>query len=806
MWLIDVVIIVAAVWLLLFIRANAVIWIPSVAAILVVTNYLLPSDSIVMYSLLWAIFLVLVLFTLCKPLRINLLSKGFFGYFKRVLPAISDTEREALTAGDIWWETDLFRGKPDWQKLHSFSKPRLTQQEQAFLDEQVETLCAMLDDWQIVNDDRDLSPAAWQYMKEQGFLGMVIDKKYGGLGFSAIAHSTIIARIATRSPSAAVNVMVPNSLGPGELLMRYGTSEQKQYYLPRLASGDDIPCFGLTGTAAGSDAGAMTDYGIICQIEHEGQSTLGIRLNFDKRYITLAPIATVIGLACKLYDPDHLLGDKTALGISLLLLPAKHPGIDIGKRHLPFGLAFMNGPIHGKDVSIPIDWVIGGQKMIGQGWRMLMECLSIGRGISLPSLSAAGTAASYCSLGAYAYLREQFNVPIGAFDAVQKSMAQVAAKAYLNEACRVMTAGAIDLGVKPAVASAIAKYHSTENNRQAINHTVDVHAGRAVQLGPRNYLAHAYFALPVAITVEGANILTRSLIIFGQGAIRCHPHILSEMTAAMNNDLKAFDQHLLKHIAYTSSNIVRMLSFSFSAARFAKTPRTPLAYYYRQLTRMSTALAVVADMSMLSLGGQLKRRENLSARLGDVLSALYHASAVLKYHADKNSPEHDMLLVTWTLKKCLYDIQIAFDEFFDNFPKRTLARILRRLVFPYGRAYRLPSDQHDKKVAKQMMQSTQLRDDFRQLCYIGDKHQPLGRVEHAFQLKLQASQALKIIKKALAEQQISTTVDDAERVAQAVEKGLIDSQQANELLAYYEALADALAVDDFVQLSRNGVK
>lgn len=710
---------------------------------------------------------------------------------------MSLTEKEAIESGDIWWEGDLFRGKPDWNKLHRFPAPQLTPSEQAFLDNETETFCALLDDWKIVHEYRDLPPEAWAFLKKNKFLGMNIDKRYGGLGFSAFAQSCIIAKIATRSLSAAVDTMVPNSLGPGELLFHYGSEEQKDYYLPRLACGEEIPCFALTSLHAGSDAGAMTDFGIIAKGTYQGKEITGIRLNWSKRYITLAPVSTLMGLAFKLYDPDHLLGEKTELGITVCLIPTDHLGVKIGKRHCPMGLAFMNGPISGQDVFIPLDWIIGGSKMIGQGWRMLMECLSMGRGISLPANSTAGAMLSYRLTSAYAKLRKQFKVPIGEFEGVQEALARIGGQTYIIEACRRMTASAVDQKIKPAVASAITKYHTTEMNRKIINDAMDIHGGRAIQLGPRNYIGHGYLGIPVGITVEGANILTRSLMIFGQGAIRCHPYVVEEMESVASNDIKRFDRALIGHIGFSLSNKIRTITYAFTRGRFIRTPVSPLAYYYRQLSYMSAALAITADFTMLMLGGSLKRKEFLSARLGDILSELYLASSVLKYFVDSGSPVEDILYVKWALKRSLFNIQFSFREFYRNLPQYWVGKVVQFFLFPFGLPYHKASDRLTKALAKSMMEDTPIRNRLTYLCCVNGKENPIKSVETAFMKLIQAEPIEKKIIKAVRSKQLLREKNWIKQIEAAEAASLITSEESFLLKEAEHEREESLAVDEF---------
>ena len=587
-----------------------------------------------MEILILLLVLVVLVFAV-GDIRRSLITKPVFAIFKRILPPMSDTEREAMEAGDVWWDGELFKGRPDWQKLLDMPQPKLTQEEQDFIDNQLNTLLDMIDDFKIVQQDRDLPKQVWDFLRKERFFAMIIGKEHGGLDFSPAANSYIVSRIASRSISAAVSVMVPNSLGPGELLTHYGTKEQKEYWLPRLADGTDIPCFALTGPEAGSDAGSIPDEGIICKGEHEGEEVVGIRLNWSKRYITLAPSATVLGLAFKLYDPEGLMGDKKDIGITCALIPTSHKGVEIGDRHFPLNQAFLNGTTYGKDVFIPLKWIIGGEDYAGKGWRMLVECLSAGRGISLPALATASGHVTQRMTGAYAYVRQQFGLPIGMFEGVQSSMGKIGGTNYILESMRRLTISSLCQGMSPSVVTAMTKYHMTEMGREVIEHAMDIHAGKGIQLGPHNYLGQNYMATPVSITVEGANILTRNLMIFGQGATRCHPYVLKEMQAAANPNedegMREFDGLLMKHIGFAASNVFGSLWLGLTGARFGESPVSgETAQYYRKLGRMSRGLALASDISMLMMGGDLKRKEMISARLGDVLSHLYMGSAVLK--------------------------------------------------------------------------------------------------------------------------------------------------------------------------------
>ena len=750
----------------------------------------------------WVIVLLTSTSYLMPDLRRQHISTPVYKIFRKIMPAMSETERDALEAGDVWIDGDLFQGDPDWQKILDIAKPELNPEEQSFLDNQTEQLCDMLDDWQILQD-MDLPDDVWAFIKEQGFLGMIIPKEFGGLGFSAIAHSTIVTKLSSRSPSAAVSVMVPNSLGPAELLMHYGTDEQKQHYLPRLATGKEIPCFALTGPKAGSDAGAMPDIGTVTMGEYEGKEVLGIEITWNKRYITLAPIATVLGLAFKLHDPKQLIGVKEDIGITCALIPTSHPGVRVGDRHLPMNLAFMNGPTYGDKVFIPMDWVVGGQDHVGKGWRMLVELLSIGRAISLPAMGTACGQMSYRMTGAYARVREQFNTSIGNFEGVEEALARIAGLTYRLEATRKMTANAVDLGIKPAVVSAIAKYHMTEMGRQVINDGMDVHGGRGLILGERNYLATAYTGNPVSITVEGANILTRNLMIFGQGAVRCHPWVLEEMQSVASDDpvagLKQFDRAFFSHIGYTCSNFVRTLWLGVTGARFTGAPVSgETERYYQQLTRMSSALALVSDMAMVIVGGDLKRRERLSARLGDVLSHLYMATSVLKYYEDEGRNTADLPYVHWNCQNALASIEEAFREFLVNFSTPLLGKTLNRIIFPWGNTYRKASDKLDHEIVKPMLSDNAFRDRITAGCYVGKGDDDVtGRIENAFLKVLAAADADKKVRRAIKKQQLETTDDYDALLAAAVANETITDEESQLLKSASDARWDAIQVDSY---------
>lgn len=699
---------------------------------------------------LFSVITCLLIMSLAN-LRKSLFSQPLFTFFARAMPPLSETEKEALESGTVWWDGELFSGKPDWQQLLTTAQHELTEEEKTFLNGPTEQLCAKLNDWEITHRDHDLPDEVWSFIKENRFFGLIIPKKYGGLGFSPLAHSHMVMKVSSRSLSAAVTVMVPNSLGPAELLLHYGTEDQKDYYLPRLASGEEIPCFALTGPEAGSDASNLPDTGIVCERKFKGKKITGILINWEKRYITLGPVATLLGLAFHLYDPEHLLGDKEDIGITLALIPTDTEGVNIGRRHWPMGMAFQNGPNWGEDVFIPLDWVIGGVEHIGQGWRMLMESLAAGRSISLPALSAGASKLAVQTTSAYARIREQFHLPIGQFEGVADVLGRMAALTYMIDSVRITTAQAVTDGEKPAVLSAIAKYHLTETMRLIINDAMDIHGGKAISLGPRNLLAHAYQAIPISITVEGANILTRNLIIFGQGSIRAHPYVLKEMATLAISDkaqaLSEFDHVLSAHIKYTLGNIVRSTLLGMTKGRLSKAPTSPLKPLYQQLNHLSAALTVATDFSLAILGGSLKRRESLSARLGDVLSHLYLASCTLRRYAH-NDQQDDLMLAQWACEESIYQAQQALVGLLNNLPIRPLAWCLQGIIFPLGTRYKAPSDKLTHALAESIMQASSSRTRLISGIYIPtDDSQTLGQLEQALTLCVAATPIEKKIRK-----------------------------------------------------------
>ncbi|NOH19157.1 acyl-CoA dehydrogenase FadE [Vibrio cyclitrophicus] len=753
----------------------------------------------------WLCYLLAVAIFAVPTIRQTLVSQKALSLFKKVLPAMSQTEKEALEAGTVWWEAELFKGKPEWKKLQNIADPKLSEAEQAFLDGPVNDVCEMVNDYQVTHELADLPSEVWQYLKDHKFFAMIIKKKYGGLEFSAYAQSLVLQKLTGVSSVLSSTVGVPNSLGPGELLQHYGTEEQRNHYLPRLAEGKEIPCFALTSPEAGSDAGSIPDYGIVCKGDWQGEEVLGMRLTWNKRYITLAPVATVLGLAFKLRDPDGLLGDKQDLGITCALIPTDLKGVEIGNRHFPLNVPFQNGPTKGDDLFVPIDFIIGGQKMAGQGWRMLVECLSVGRGITLPSNSTGGIKSAALATGAYARIRRQFKQPIGRMEGVEEPLARLAGNAYVMDAASNLTVAGIDLGEKPSVISAIVKYHCTHRGQRSIIDAMDIVGGKGICLGPSNFLARGYQGSPIAITVEGANILTRSMIIYGQGAIRCHPYVLNEMEAAYSESsdaLDKFDSALAGHVSFTMSNLVRSLWFGLTDGRGSDAP-TPLnktdkqtQRYYQQLNRYSANLALLSDISMAVLGGSLKRRERLSARLGDILSQLYLGSATLKRFESEGSHAEDLPLVHWGMQDSLRQTEIAIDEFLANFPSPVIGRLLRVVLMPFGRIRRAPNDKLDSQVAHIIQTPSETRSRIGRGQYLeATEHNPVGKIEKALEVILQAEPLFDKVCKETHQKRAFLRLD---LVAQlGLEKGILTEKEAALLVSAEEHRLYTINVDDF---------
>ncbi|QBY05604.1 acyl-CoA dehydrogenase [Thalassotalea sp. HSM 43] len=749
----------------------------------------------------WLLFIAVAAVFNVASLRRQLISNKLLQAFKKVMPEMSSTEREALNAGTTWYEAELFKGAPSWDKLHKFPQPRLTQEEQAFMDGPVEEVCRMVDDWEVTHELADMPPHIWQYLKDNKFFAMIIKKQYGGLEFSAYAQSRVLQKLSGVSIVLASTVGVPNSLGPGELLQHYGTKDQQDHYLPRLATGEEIPCFALTSPEAGSDAGAIPDFGIICKGEFDGKEVLGMRLTWNKRYITLAPVATILGLAFKLYDPDKLIGEETDLGITCALIPTDIDGVITGRRHFPLNVPFQNGPTQGEEVFVPLDYIIGGAKMAGQGWRMLVECLSVGRAITLPSNSAGGIKQTALATGAYSHIRRQFKLPIGKMEGIEEALARIGGNAYLMDAVTTMSTGAVDLGEKPSVVSAICKYHLTEKMRECIIDAMDIHGGKGVCMGPSNYLARGYQGAPIAITVEGANILTRNMIIYGQGAIRCHPYVLAEMEAASNKDMLQgqhdFDEALFGHIGFTISNLIRSKLFAIFGTSYIKAPfKDETRHYYRQMTKFSSNLALLSDLSMAVLGGDLKRRERMSARLGDVLSYLYLASATLKRYDDEGRQLADKPLMMWAVEDSLYKCEQAIKELCENFPNRFIGKAFKLMVMPFGTSLRKPSDRLDHKVSRILQVPGEARTRLGQGQYLNKTDGSLfGQLELTLENIIKAEVIVDKINAASGERHRIINLDQLAEMA--LEKGFIGEDEAKLLIETEAQRKAVINVDDF---------
>ena len=790
-----------AVAVLLYFRVNLKVSTGIIVFVLMISSVFSGSGALPQF-LSWVIFIAVAIPLNILQLRQEWISSRVLALFKKLMPAISQTEREALEAGSIWWEGDLFGGKPDWSKLHSYKNLSLSKEEQDFLDGPTEELCKMLDDFEITSKLKDLPQKTWDFIKKKRFFGMIIPKEYGGLEFSAYGHSQVIMKIASRSTTAAVTIMVPNSLGPAELIMAYGTDDQKKHYLPRLADGTEVPCFALTSPHAGSDAGSMPDTGYVEKGKFKGKEVIGLRLNFDKRYITLSSNATVIGLAFRLFDPNHLIGDKEDVGITVALVPSDIPGVKTGPRHDPTGTPFINGPVRGENVFIPVDYIVGGTKEAGHGWKMLMERLAIGRSISLPALSVAAAKLACRGTGAYARIRKQFKLPIGKFEGVEEALTRIAGNAYLMEAGRRMTLSAVDSGERPAIVSAISKYNLTERMREVVNHAMDVQGGGAIVMGPRNFMGTVYQGAPVSITVEGANILTRTLIVFGQGIIRAHPFVFKEMEAAFNpnpqKSLEEFDDALFQHIGFTSSNAIKSLFSALTFGIFISSPDdTRFGKYYKRLGWMSAAFAFMADTAILVLGGDLKRKEKISGRFADVLSQLYLTSAVLKRFEDDGKPAEDISLVQWSCEETLFKAQNQLDEIINNFPIPTISVLLRLIIFPLGKHFKAPDDRLGHKVASVLFGPSSARDRLTEGIFIPkDIKEPLGRIEDALVKVIKSEPLEKKIGKAVREGEIKSFLYE-DQISEALKVKLITKDEKEVLIAGHRARTEVITVDEF---------
>jgi acyl-CoA dehydrogenase len=790
---------------LLYHRFALLSWLGATAALLVGWR-LTGVEHPALFNLTVGVLALLALVFGLPPLRRTLLSGWIMQRVGKVLPKLGDTERVALEAGTVWWDRDLFSGAPPWRKLLDTKLPPLSEREQAFLDGPVESLCRALDDWD-VQQRRDLPPEIWAQLGRDGFFGMIIPQRYGGLEFSAIAQSRVVTKLSSRSVACAVTVMVPNSLGPAELLLHYGTEAQRQRYLPGLAVGEEIPCFALTEPHAGSDAASSRSTGVVCRGTFEGKEIIGIRLNWTKRYITLAPVATVVGLAFKMHDPDRLLGGETDLGITCALIPRATPGVRIGDRHDPMGVPFQNGPIIGTDVFVPLDAVIGGRDGVGQGWRMLMDCLAAGRSISLPSLSVAATELAARITGAYGTVREQFNMPIGRFEGIEEALARIAGNAYLMNAARVLTCGAVDAGEKPAVLSAVVKAYLTDGMRACVTDAMDIVAGAGICRGPRNVLSRIYVAAPIAITVEGANILTRSLIVFGQGSIRCHPFVHDEMQAVQKNDAARFDRAFFGHVGFVGRNAVRALLLALTGGHLARAPgEGRSSAYFRRLTRFSAAFALVTDVALATLGGALKRREKISGRLADALAWMYLASAALKRFHDEGRPSADQKLLRWSCDLALWKIQEALAGVLDNLPNRPAAALARVLIFPLGASLRPPHDDLGAAVAHDLLDDGETRLRLTRDIFVPDASEDgLGRLEAALGLVVVARKAQRKIRDAV--HQGALDAEPASTVNErAVARGLISAEERERLDQAAQARDAVIQVDSFAPATYTGLK
>jgi acyl-CoA dehydrogenase len=784
----------AAFVVLLYLGRGYWAWVTATALLLVAGRACVSPN---VFSTLTGLAVLLALIFGIPAIRRTIVTSGAMKAVRSILPRMGDTERIALEAGTVWFDGDLFSGDPDWRKLLDFKPKPLTGKERAFLDGPVEELCRMIDDWQIAQD-RDLPPAVWDYMKRQRFFGMIIPEEFGGMGFSAIGHSAVVTKLSSRSITAAVTVMVPNSLGPGELLVHYGTDEQKKHYLPRLAVGEEIPCFALTEPGAGSDAASGKSAGIVCKGTWQGKEIVGLRLTFNKRYITLAPVATVVGLAFRLYDPDHMLSEVEDVGITCALIPRDTPGLVIGHRHDPMGVPFQNGPVSGKDMFVPLDYIIGGRQGAGIGWRMLMESLAAGRSISLPSLSVGASELAARVAGAYGTVREQFNMQIGRFEGIEEPLARIGGYAYFMNAARVLTCGAVDAGAKPAVLSAIVKAYLTDGMRDRLNDAFDIRAGAAICRGRRNILGRGFIGVPIAITVEGANILTRSLIVFGQGAIRCHPFVHEEMTAVADRDLDRFDRAFFGHVGFVFKNMARSFLLALTGGGLASAPVSDdTAAYFKALTRYSAAFALITDMALATLGGGLKRREKISGRMADALAWMYMGSAALKRFHGEGRPARDKAALDWSVQLALWKVQEALVGVIENLPSRLAAAILCPLVFPLGARRRPPSDDLAARVANGLLDDSEFRLHVTADIFVPKSGEPgLGKLEEALDLVVAAQDAQAKVREAARARRLGDLPRD-KMAEQALSQGVISKDDFDRLMAAEAARDDAIQVDAF---------
>lgn len=791
---------VVVIAILSYLRASKAVYAASLIAFLVLATLLASSEAMTFIVIGFSVA-VIVLVLYVEPIRAKFIEDPLFRYAKKQLPELSDTEEQAIAAGTVSFDAQLFTGEPNWDALLATDGAKLSKKEQAFLRGPVEKLCQMMANHDLADMAPHVPDEILDFLKDEGFIGMIVPKKFDGNPMSEFAIARVEMKVVSCGDANPVNtfIIIPNSLGPSKLIAKYGTKAQQEYYLPRFAKGDEIPCFALTSPLAGSDAGSISDYGIICKGEYKGEEVIGMKLNFSKRYITLAPVSTIIGLAFKLYDPDHLIGKKDNYGITVALIPSDTKGVTTSRYHHPLGNAFINGPIQGVDVFVPLEFIIGGKKMAGQGWRMLVECLSAGRAGSVPNTAVTSLKVCAYVSSYYARIRNQFNVAIGGFEGVQEALANIAGYSFMADALHRFTLAAVDRGEQPSVPSAICKYHCTELSRKAIDHAMDIHGGKGVMTGPKNYLHEMYVTAPINITVEGANILTRSMIIFGQGAIRCHPYLLNEMIALKKNDKTEFNKNLNQHIAFFVSNVFRSFLLGITDGYLAKAPKGIKKFrrYYQKFTRYSSILALVSDVSLLTLGGALKRKESLSARLADILSMLYMGSAVLKRYHELGEPETMESILSWSCDTILMQAEEALHHALRNYPIRSLGLFMRFLCLPLGRRYHAPSVTLNEQVAQQLMYDDQMRDTLCDGIYQPDNTQhPYHQLKTAATLQAQVLELQKSILKSKKSGKISGYSYE-ELLNSALEENLITQKESKALLAAHEAMLTIVNVDDF---------
>ena len=781
---------IIAIFAIGFLGAPLIVWTALIAAIM--WGFALPLWLIVTYVAVSAVFFI-------TSIRRVLISPIVLKILAPIMPVISPSERNAIEAGSVWVEKDLFSGKPDFKKLMNEPYPNLTAEEKAFMDGPVKRLCAAIDDWKFW-ETREIPEAAWEIVKKEKFLGMIIPKEYGGLGFSALAHSEVIQALSSRSVAMSIMVMVPNSLGPAELLVHYGTEEQKKRYLPKLATGEEIPCFGLTEPNAGSDASSITSSGTVFKGD---DGKLYLRLNWNKRWITLASISTTIGLAFRLRDPNNILGKGEDLGITAALVPAKTQGVVIGRRHDPLGVPFHNCPTQGKDVIISMDQVVGGVEGVGRGWQMVNECLAAGRGISLPAQSVGGAKLVMRVTSAHASIRKQFGVPIGMLEGLEEPLARIGGYTYLMEACRRYTIGAIDQGMKPSVITAIAKYNQTELARKLINDGLDVMGGAGISRGPKNLLAHLYIGTPIGITVEGANILTRTLIIFGQGALRAHPYAFAEVIAIGNKDVKAFDTAFFGHVGHIVRNLFRSIVLSFTRGWLAGSPVSgSTARYYRKLGWASASFAITADIAMGALGGSLKFKEKITGRFADILSWMYIGTSILRRYEAEGRRKEDLPFVHFAMNHALYQIQNGFDGLFANLPVPGLTWFFKGPLRTWSNLNAMagePNDSHTHKIASTILNNVELRARHTEGIYVPtDRSEQLGLLELAFSVVKRAEKTESKVRKAV-KAKLIPKLRGAEAAKAALDKNIITQDEFNELANADQLRWEAIQVDDFTE-------